>query len=217
LFVSALSILITVTVIRRYLDRLEARKWAPARDRAYYRLFQQIHGLMSHVPYHHRIGLRRITYRFGSHTIGGFDYGGDFMQGVRDMDASEFEPAVEHWSSSPDQIAAFQRTAERLSEPEIAVFTAREPELGRAIGVVRERILQAAYALGRYRRAAARETPSRDLREYFNVEGTMKGAMDRAMDQATERRIEEAEEEAMEQACLALYLLVMLLTIYTSG
>jgi hypothetical protein len=163
---------------------------------------------MRHVPHHRRIDLRRITYRFGPHTIGGFDYSANFMQGVRDMDASEFEPVVEHWSSSPDQVTAFQRSAERLSEPEIAVFMAREPELGRAIGVVRERILQAAYALGRYRRAAARETPSRDLREYFNVEGTMKEAMDRAMDQATERRIEEAKEEAMKQACLALYLLV---------
>jgi len=165
---------------------------------------------MGHVPYHRRTALPKATYKFGSQgTIHDSYYGQEFEQTVWEIDVREFKPAVEHCSSSPDQIAAFQRSAERLSEPEIAVFMAREPELGRAIGVVRQRILQAAYALGRYRRAAARETPSRDSREYFNVKGAQKEAMDQAMNRVMKRRMEEEKEVAMEQACIALRWLVL--------
>jgi hypothetical protein len=210
LFVAALSILITVTVIQRYIDRLEERRWAPARDRAYYRLFLLTENLMRHVPYHRRTALRKATYRFGSQgTISAPDYGKEFRQTVWEIDVREFEPAVEHWSSSPGQTEAFQRSVERLSDPEIAVFMAREPELGRAIGVLRERALQAASALRRYWHATSRGSPSRASREYFNVEGAQKEAIDRVLDRMKVRRMGAAKEEAMEQACIALRQLVL--------
>ena len=67
----------------------------------------------------------------------------------------------------------------------------REPELGKAIGVLRERISQAASALERYQRSASPDLPSRGTREYFNVEGPMKEAMDCALDRAAERNRDE--------------------------
>lgn len=210
LILEALGILITVFVIQRFIERLEERRWAPARDRAYYRLFRLTLSLLGHVPYHRRAALPGATYTFGSQaTLPAIDYGKDFGQTVWEIDRSEFEPAVEHWSSSPDRIAEFQRMVERLSEPEIAVFMHKEPELGRAIGVLRQRILEATLALERYRRAASPESPSRGPREYFNVEGAMKEAMDRAMDRATERRMGDAKDEALEQACIALSWVVL--------
>lgn len=156
-------------------------------------------------------GIRRdalpgATYTFGSQgTVVDFDYGEDFGRTVWEIGRTEFEPAVELLSSSPERIEQFRRMADRLSEPEIVVFMNREPELGKAIGVLRERISQAASALERYQRSASPDLPSRGTREYFNVEGPMKEAMDRALDRAAERN----RNEAMEQACIALRWVVL--------
>ena len=155
LFVAALSILITITVIQRYFERLEKRRWAPARARAYYRLFMRVHGMMSHIPYHRRGNLGRINYRFGSHHVGGFDYA-SLMSELQEMDVREYGSVVEYWASSPEQLAEFERSEERLSEPELEVFLAREPELGRRLSELRERILQTSAALKSYRRDALR-------------------------------------------------------------
>jgi hypothetical protein len=56
LFVAGRGIIVTVT--QRYVDRLEERRWAPARTRAYARLFMRVSGLMSHIPYPRRVSLR---------------------------------------------------------------------------------------------------------------------------------------------------------------
>jgi hypothetical protein len=150
LFLVALTIGITVFVIDRSIERREESRWVPARNRAYFRVLFVIPWLMNQVPDHRRSGLRRLIYRFGSHSVSSFDYGADFMRAVSKMDLREFEPVVAYWCQSAEQITQFQQIVERLSEPEIAVFMAREPELGRLIGVIRERVLQTTAAFRLY-------------------------------------------------------------------
>ena len=169
LFLLALGILITVTVIRRYFEQREERRWGVASSRIYARLLLYADSFMSIAPWNLRSGLDDVYHTFGQQGIGSSDYDGDFYNRVVDLDMREFEPLVDHLSQQPDGVDRFVRGLARLSEPEMMFILSKDPELNEAIGELRERVLAVAPAFNRYLRHLSRGKGEHEL-GFFDID-----------------------------------------------
>lgn len=191
------------------LTLLERRRWRPARQFLYARLFQRAVYLTGLLPWERVSTLSSAWYEFGS-----ISYGDKALEeGLGDptqVSSFEFEERVKELAGKPELMGSFQRRFDNTLGPGTDIFLAREPELNRLVNELRDRLSDFHATLETYqRRSSSGERPSRESREYFNVEGELKEAMDQALDRSRERRMEEAREEAMEQACIALSRLVL--------
>ena len=172
----------TVVLIPLVLAVLERRRWRPARQFMYSRLFRTADYLVGVLPRERRSNLGRAAYTFGPNSYGTHAFKEDFMDALAQMDASEFEERIRELASKPELMDSFERGLDDALGPWAATFLAREPELNRLISVVRERLSAFNAALERYRRdPTSTQSPSRSD---FHV-------------------------DRMEQACLALHWLVL--------
>ena len=175
-------VLATVALIPLVLAVLERRRWRPARQFMYSRLFRRADYLVGLLPQERRSNLGRAAYTFGPDSYSTNAFKEDFMDALTQMDASEFEERIRELARKPELMDSFERGLDDALGPWAATFLAREPELNRLISEVRERLSAFNAALERYRRApTSTQSPSRSD---FHV-------------------------DTMEQAYLALYRLVL--------
>jgi hypothetical protein len=152
----------TVALIPLVLWLLERRRWRPARQFMYSRLFRTADYLVSLLPRERLSNLGRAGYTFGSNSYSTYAFKEDFMDALDQVDASEFEERIRELASKPELMDSFERGLDDALGPWAATFLAREPELNRLISVVRERLSAFNVALERYRRdPTSTQSPSR--------------------------------------------------------
>ncbi len=154
LFLQGLGIFITVVVLQRYLERREERRWLPARQHLYQQLFEDADWLVGLLREYRERPL--VWYRFGYIGYGSKELDESFAKTLYALHVSALYDRVRTFADQPDVLDDFKQQLDTQLEHSAAVFLAREPELNRLIGQLREQISHFEGSLEVYREA--RET-----------------------------------------------------------
>jgi len=140
LLLQALGILFTVVILQRYFERQEERRWLPARQYLYYELFGDVDWLVRLLPKEYLEGCPLVWFQFGDRSYGTEKLDRSVAKELWSLDVSVLYEGVKEFADRPDLLDGFKRSLDNTLEHSAAVFLAREPELNRLIGALREHI-----------------------------------------------------------------------------
>jgi hypothetical protein len=151
----AAGILFTVVILQRYFEHREAMRWRPARQHLYYQLFDDANWLVGLGPREHQEELPDVWYRFGYTSYGTKELDKSFAKKLSALHVSALHGHVTSFADQPELLDSFKRELDTHLEHSAAIFLAREPELNRLIGQLREHISHFEGSLEIYREARA--------------------------------------------------------------
>lgn len=149
----AAGIVFTVVILQRYFERQEERRWLPARQYLYYELFGDVDWLVRLLPRGYLEGRPRVWIQFGDRSYGTESMDRSLAKDLRSLDVSVLYEGVKEFADRPDLLNSFKQGLDNTLGHSAAVFLAREPELNRLIGALREHISHFEGSLEVYRGA----------------------------------------------------------------
>jgi hypothetical protein len=153
LSLQALGILFTVVILQRYFEHREEMRWLPARQYLYQQLFGDVNWLIGLLPTEYREGRPLAWFQFGDRSYGTEAYDRSFAEELWSLDVSVLYEGVKQFADRPDVLESFKRTLDDTLGHSAAVFLAREPELNRLLGALREHVTRFEGSLEVYREA----------------------------------------------------------------
>jgi hypothetical protein len=153
LFLQALGIFFTVVILQRYFEHQEEMRWLPTRQYLYYRLFGDVNWLVGLLPGEYREGRPLVWFQFGERSYGTEAFDRSFAQVLWSLDVSVLYEEVKEFADRPDLLDGLKQALDDTLGHSAAVFLAREPELNRLIGALREHISRFEGSLEVYRGA----------------------------------------------------------------
>ena len=151
ILLQTLGIFITVTVIRRYLERQEEKRWLPVRQDLYSRLFSNADYLVGLLPPHYLPEPHKATYQFGYRRHTTYFFPEEFIARVVNARLTVFEDRVRALAEKPEIMEIYQEELNKLLGPSAIVCLTREPELNRLITDLTEWISNFQGTLETYR------------------------------------------------------------------
>jgi len=130
-------------------------RWRPARQHLYKQLFEDANWLVEFGLRGHREELPDVWYRFGYISYGTKGLDRSFAKKLSALPVSALYEEVKAFADEPDMLASFKRELDADLEHSATIFLAREPELNRLIGQLREHISYFEGSLEIYREARA--------------------------------------------------------------
>jgi hypothetical protein len=155
-----LLVIVTVAGIPLLLEWRERKRWLPARQRLYRRLFLNTDALLHHLmpP---AVRMRdsagdTVVYAFGpNYSVSGSKFGCDFGTVLNDLDSSMFEESAEELSAlNRDVLSNHQQQLDKILGQSAVIFLSAEPKLNELVSDVDERLAQAISMMDRYRRGS---------------------------------------------------------------
>jgi hypothetical protein len=138
ILLQALGIFFTVVILQRYFERREERRWRPARQDLYQRLFSHANGLIKMLPSEVRGDWPSSAwYQFGQKSTGGrVDVA--FSRSIRRLDAMRLKNVAEGLIDDPSLLEGFEQNIDATLQGSAAIFLARDPDLNRIVAEFRE-------------------------------------------------------------------------------
>jgi len=122
----ALGIFFTVGILQRYFERQEEKRWRPARQDLYRRLFVHVGWLIRMLPSDMRTGGPEVERRFGYRSVGG-RADPAFSQSIGRMKAERLTSVVEGLADNPTAFENFEDRLDEIIQPSTTILIAREP------------------------------------------------------------------------------------------
>jgi hypothetical protein len=136
ILLQAIGIIITVTVLRRYFERQEEKRWLPARQDLYARLFSNADYLVRLLPAHYLPEPHEATYQFGYRGYTSYFFPENFIARVVKARGNVFEDRVKALAERPEIMESSQDSLSELLGSSSIVFLTRDPELNRHISTI---------------------------------------------------------------------------------
>jgi hypothetical protein len=138
LFLLALGIFFTVVILQRYFERQEEKRWRPARQDLYQRLFSHANWLIKMLPSDVQGEWPSSAwYQFGQKSTGGrVDVA--FSRSIRRLDAMQLKDVAEGLIDDPSLLEGFEQNVDATLQGSAAIFLARDPDLNRIVAELRE-------------------------------------------------------------------------------
>jgi hypothetical protein len=150
LFLLALGIYVTVVILQRYFERQEEKRWRPARQDLYQRLFSHANWLIKMLPSEVLGDWQQTKYKFG-YGSGGGRVDPSFSRSIRGLDAMRLGDVVESLADNPKLLEDFEEYLDGTLQQSAAFFSARDPELHRILAELREWVTRVKGILEAYR------------------------------------------------------------------
>jgi hypothetical protein len=154
----ALGIFFTVVIPQRYFDRQEEKRWRPARQDLYLRLFSHAGWLIKMVPGDVREGGPQGAYTFGYGGIGG-RVGPEVSRSITRLRPGRLKDVVESLADDPTLLEQFEENLDATLRYSAAIFLAKDPGLSSLLADFRDWLTHFKRILEGYRevREADRE------------------------------------------------------------
>jgi hypothetical protein len=152
IFLLALGIYVTVWILQRYFDRQEEKRWRPARQDLYRRLFAHAGWLISMLPDDVREGGPQTGQEFGHSSIRG-RADPAFSRSIRRLKAERLREAVDTLADNPKALEEFEERLDQTLQPSATILMTKDPGLSGLLADLREWMTKFEYILKGYREA----------------------------------------------------------------
>jgi hypothetical protein len=158
LFLLALGIFITVVILQRYFERQEEKRWRPARQDLYRRLFSHAGWLIRMLPDDVRTGGPQTEHRFGYRSVAG-RVDPAFSRSIGRLKPERLKDVVEGLADEPTALEEFEKRLDETLSPSATILLAKDPGLSGRLADLREWMSSVEDFLEGYReiREAGRE------------------------------------------------------------
>jgi hypothetical protein len=151
-FLQAFGIFFTVVILQRYFDNREERRWRPARQDLYRRLFTWAGWLIRMVPGDVGEGGPQTEHRFGYRSAKG-RADPDFARSIRRLKAERLKDVVESLADNPKALEEFEERLDETLQPSATILMTKDPGLNGRLSDLRGWITEFGYILQSYRDA----------------------------------------------------------------